>query len=89
MRELSKSVLNCVSALKVQLYAAVSIPLSDAAQIEESEGAYPHGTVSRDVWPRMSSGFDCVDDHAGYITRNGLGSLEIGAARDDQARTSS
>ena len=88
MRELSTSVLNCVAALKAQLCAALSIPLSDAPHLEESETAAIHGMVSRDVRSTpIDIAFECVDDHPGYLTRNGLGSLDIGAARDDQSRT--
>lgn len=83
MRELPTSVLNCLSALKAQLYAAVSIPLSDAAQLKECVVAVTHGMVSRDDRPSMGNASKCVDDHPGYLTSNGLGSLEIGAALDD------
>ena len=83
MRDLSKSVLNCVSVLKAQLYAAVAIPLSDAAQLGESERAATHGMISSGTPLSIGNAFKCVERRPGYLTSNGLGSLEIGAAHDD------
>ena len=83
MRDLSKSVLNCISSFKTQLFAAVSIPLRDGTELGESDKATIDGMVSLDAWSTIGKAFECVDDHPGYMTRNGLGSLEIGAALDD------
>ncbi len=84
MRELSKSVLNCISSLKTQLFAAVSIPLSDAVPLGESDEA-AGGMFSRDDGPSIGKAFKIVDDRPGYLTSNGLGSLEIGATRRPNA----
>jgi hypothetical protein len=83
MHELLKPVLDSFSSLKTQLQAALSIPLTDAAQLDESEGV---ASDSKEEWGSpCSSGksFKCVDDRPGNLTGNGLGSLEIGAAHDD------
>ena len=83
MRDLLKPVLDSVSALKTQLHAAVSIPLSDPMAFDESNAAATDGMASRDTRRSIGNSFKCVDDHPGYLTGNGLGSLEIGAACDD------
>ena len=83
MREIMNSLLNSVSTLKTQLEAALSIPLADASQLGEPENAAIDGTVSWDALRSTGKSFRCVDDHPGYLTGNGLGSLEIGAAYDD------
>ena len=83
VRELLKPVVDSVSALKTQLQAALSIPLTDAAQLDESEDAASDSMVSGDAGRSIGKSFKCIDDHPGYLTSNGLGSLEIGAAYDD------
>jgi len=83
MRELLKPLLDCVSTLKTQIQAALSIPLADASQLGESESAAIDGAVSWDAQRSTVKSFKCVDDRPGYLTGNGLGSLEIGAAHDD------
>ena len=83
MRELMKPLLNSVSTLKTQLHAALSIPLADTSQLGDYENSAIDGTVSWDAQPLTGKSFKCVDDHPGYLTGNGLGSLEIGAAHDD------
>lgn len=83
MCEFFRSILDSVSAFTTQLHAALSIPLTDPVQLDESEIA---GSNSIRPWERERSfvkSFKCIDDHPGYLTSNGLGSLEIGAAYDD------
>ena len=72
-----------VSTLKTQLKAALSIPLANESQLGESENAVIDGTGSWDAQRPVGHLFDCVGEHPGRMTRNGRGSLEIGAARDD------
>ena len=83
MRELLRSVFDSASTLKTQLEAALSIPLADASQLGEPENPAMDGTVSRDAQRPTGLLFDCVGEHPGRMTRNGRGSLEVGAARDD------
>ena len=83
MREILKPLLNSVSTLMTQLKAGLSIPLADASQLGEPENAAVDGTVSWDARRSTGKSFKCVDDRPGYLTGNGLGSLEIGAAYDD------
>lgn len=83
MRELLKPVLDTALALRTQLHAALSIPLTDAAQIDESEGVASYSMDERGAPGLGGKSFKCLDDRPGYLTSNGLGSLEIGAAHDD------
>jgi hypothetical protein len=83
MREIMNSLLNSVLTFKTQLEAALSIPLADASELGEHEKAAVDGTVSWDAQRSAGRSFKCVDDRPGYLTGNGLGSLEIGAAHDD------
>ena len=83
MRELLKPVLDSFSSLKTQLQAALSIPLTDAAQLDESEGVASDSMEERGAPGSSGKPFKCVGDRPGYLTSNGLGSLEIGAAHDD------
>jgi hypothetical protein len=83
MREFFQSVIECLRALKVQLSAAVSIPLFDLANFEDFEAAGVDHMVSCDAQKPVGTLFDCVTEHPGRMTRNGRGSLEIGAAHDD------
>jgi hypothetical protein len=83
MRELLRSILDSVSILKSQVRAGLSSPLSDPTQIEESDPLAADEIVSCDTRRSTGSSFNCVDEHSGYLTGNGLGSLEVGAAHDD------
>lgn len=83
MRELLKPVLDSVLAFKAQLKAGLSIPLADGSQLKEPESAVGRGMVSWDTQKPVGTFFDCVTEHSGRMTRNGRGSLEIGAAHDD------
>jgi hypothetical protein len=83
MRELLKPVLESFSSLKTQVRAALSIPLTDAAHADESEAAARDSMEVRDAPGSSGKSFTCMDDRPGYLTSNGLGSLEIGAAHDD------
>lgn len=83
MRELLRTILDSASALKTQLLAAVSIPLAEANQVAGCENAAIDSMVSRDAKKPVGTLFDCVTEHPGRMTRNGRGSLEIGAAHDD------
>jgi len=83
MRDLLKPILDTALALRTQLHAALSIPLSDAAQLVESEDAASDSMESCGAPSSSGKSFKCVDDRPGYLTSNGLGSLEIGAAHDD------
>jgi len=83
VRDVMNPLLDSVSTLKTQLKAALSIPLADASQLGEPESAAVDGTVSWGTQRSNGRSFKCVDDHPGYLTGNGLGSLEIGAAHDD------
>jgi hypothetical protein len=75
MRDFLKPLFDCFSSLKMQLEAALSIPLTEANQFDDAET-----DASDDMGRSFDMSFDCVDDHPGYMTRNGLGSLEIGAS---------
>jgi hypothetical protein len=81
MRELFSPVGLTLSALGAQLHAALSIPLTDAAQFDESEGTGGDRMEARRAGGSIGSSLKCVDDRPGYLTRNGLGSLEVGASR--------
>ena len=83
MREFFRSVLDSVSALTTQLHAALSIPLTDPAQLDESETAASDSMLPWEHERSIGKSFKCIDDHPGYLTGNGLGSLEIGASHDD------
>lgn len=83
MRELLKPVLDSVASLKTQLLAAVSIPLAEANQVGGRENAASDSMLPRERQRSIGKSFKCVDDHPGYLTGNGLGSLEIGASHDD------
>jgi hypothetical protein len=83
MRELLVPLLHSISTFMTQLKAALSIPLADVSKFGESENAAIGGVVSWDAQRSKGKPFKCVDDRPGYLTGNGLGSLEIGAARDD------
>jgi hypothetical protein len=83
MRELLKPVLDTALALRTQLHAALSIPLTEGAQLDESEVAARESMEPCGASGSSGKSFKCVDDHSGYLTSNGLGSLEIGAAYDD------
>jgi len=83
MRELLKPVLDTALALRTQLHAALSIPLTEAAQLDESEVAASDSMEPFGASGSSGKSFKCVDDRPGYLTSNGLGSLEIGAAHDD------
>jgi hypothetical protein len=83
MREIMNSLLNSVLTLKTQLEAALSIPLADASELGEHEKAAVDGTFLGAAQRPVGSSFDCVAEHPGRMTRNGRGSLEIGAARED------
>ena len=83
MRELLQPVLSSVSTLMTQFQAALSIPLTDAAQQDESEATVSDSTMSREHQRSIGNSFKCVDDRPGFLTGNGLGSFEIGGALDD------
>ncbi len=83
MHELLKPVLDTALALRTQLHAALSIPLTEAAQPDESEVAAGDSMESCGASGSSGKSFKCVDDRPGCLTSNGLGSLEIGAAHDD------
>ena len=83
MRELLKPLLDSVTALKTQMLAAISIPLAETNQFGERDNAAIDRMDSCDVQKPVGSLFDCVTEHPGRMTRNGRGSLEIGAAHDD------
>ena len=83
MSEVLKSLSDCVSALKMQLLASLSIPLSDSLAFDGLDTAAIDGMASRGTRRSVGNSFECMDDQPGYLTGNGLGSLEIGAAHDD------
>ena len=83
MSELLKSLSDCVSALKTEMLVAISIPLAQPDQFGERENAATDRMVSRDPQEPVGTLFDCVTEHPGRMTRNGRGSLEIGAAHAD------
>ena len=83
MRELLKPIFDIALALRTQLHAALSIPLTDAAPLDESEVVASDSMESRGASGSSDKSFKCVDDRPGYLTSTGLGSLEIGAAHDD------
>lgn len=83
MRELLRTIFDSASALKTQLLAAVSIPLAEANQVGGRENAASDSMLPWERQRSIGKSFKCVDDHPGYLTGNGLGSLEIGASHDD------
>ena len=83
MRELLKAVLENVSAFKTQVQAALLISITDEAQLDKSETTASEGVAFPGALQSNRESFRCVDDHYGYLTRNGLGSLDIGGAHDD------
>ena len=83
MRELLRTILDSASALKTQMLAAGSIPLAETNQFGERENAASDSMLTRERQRSIGKSFKCVDDHPGYLTGNGLGSLEIGASHDD------
>ncbi len=83
MRELLKPIFDTALALRTQLHAALSIPLTDAARPDESEVVASDSIESRGASGSSGKSFKCVEDCPGYLTSNGLGSLEIGATHDD------
>jgi hypothetical protein len=83
MRELLKPVLDIALALRTQLHAALLIPLTEGAQLDDSEVAAGESMEPCGASGSSGKSFKFVDDRPGYLTSNGLGSLEIGAAHDD------
>ena len=83
MRKLLNAVVESLSALKTQAQAALLIPMTDGAQLDEFETTASDGIAYLGAPQSNGVSFRCVDDHHGYLTRNGLGSLEIGGAHDD------
>lgn len=83
MREFLKLLLDSVAAVKTQMLAAISIPLADTDQFGERDNAAVDRMSSWDAQRPVATLFDCVTEHPGRMTRNGRGSLEIGAAHDD------
>lgn len=83
MREFLRPVLDTVLALRAQIHAALSIPLTDAVRLDESGVAASECMKSGGASGSSGKSFKCVDDRPGNLTSNGLGSLEIGAAHDD------
>lgn len=82
---LQKSLGDLFSALRVQLCAALSTAPDFGGRREESDGGidpdferWLHGDPSVTKNPASRYG----DRTPGYITGNGLGSMEIGAADD-------
>lgn len=74
--------LDTLASLWAQLRASVLVPLTD------TEGAAPplnrqaqfHGWLRGDTAVVRNAGSHYADGAPGYITRNGLGSLDVGAA---------
>ncbi len=85
MRDFLKPLFGCFSSLKTQLEAALSIPLTEADQFrfDDSETDASDDMGFSAAGRSFGRSFKCVDDHPGYLTGNGLGSLEVGAAHDD------
>ena len=83
MHELLSAVIESASSLKTQVQAALLIPMTDSAQLDESETTASDGMAFPSALQSNGESFRCVDDHHGYLTRNGLGSLDIGGAHDD------
>jgi len=83
MRELLKLVLESCCSWKTQVRAALSVPLTDAAHADVSAAASSDNMELRDAPASSGKSYSCTDDRPGYLTSNGLGSLEIGASHDD------
>ena len=83
MHDFLRPLLDCFSSLKMQLDAALSIPLVEANQFDDSETDASDDMGFFAARQSFGRSFKCVDDHPGYMTGNGLGSLEVGAAHDD------
>jgi hypothetical protein len=74
-----------IRSLRMQLVAALAVGLpADETARSRDQGADEEGEAGM-VRPRSVAG-DAArryrDDSAGYLTRNGLGSLEVGAFRE-------
>ena len=83
MLDFLKPLFDCFSSLKMQFDAALSIPLTEADQFDDSETDASDDMGFSAAGRSFGRSFKCVDDHPGYLTGNGLGSLEVGAAHDD------
>ena len=83
MRDFLKPLFGCVSSLKTQLQAALSIPLTEADQFDEPETDTSDDMGFSVAERSFGRSFEGVNGHPGYLTSNGRGSLEIGAAYDD------
>lgn len=68
-------------AAEVRAALSVGFPKEDAAEEEEADSAIDAGPGNERVGTRIQ-GSRFGQDAPGYLTRNGLGSLEIGAADD-------
>jgi len=83
MRALLNPVLDSILSLKTLFQATLLIPMTQTVQRDEAEAAASDSTVAPEFQGSIDMSFTCVDDSQGYLTGNGLGSLEIGAAYDD------
>ena len=83
MRDLVKLVFDSVLTLRTQLHAALSIPVSDPMAFDESNAVATDGMAVRNSRRSYREAFKFIDDHPGYLSGNGLGSLEIGGDNDD------
>lgn len=78
-----KSISNFFSLLRAQSLAAILVPLAASNQFGRRAKAYSEDIDSCDLQKPLDTLFNCVSEHPGRMTRNGRGSLEIGAALDD------
>lgn len=83
MLKFLKPLFDSLSSLVTQLQAALLVPIAEAAQPDESEASTSDGGALTDARRSNDELYRCVDDQLGYLTRNGLGSLDIGATHDD------
>lgn len=83
MLKFLKPLIDSLSALVTQLQAALLVPIAETALPDESEASTSDGEALSDARRSNDELYRCVDDQLGYLTPNGLGSLDIGAAHDD------
>lgn len=81
---IQSAILNSISSLWAQLCVAVRQPIVDV------DAEAPHQNIDPDFkewlhgFPSMNTNLEnhYAEDSPGYVTSNGRGSLEVGAAKD-------
>ena len=81
-RPLKSTLLDSLSSLRTQLHAALLIPIDDKKTAAPHGDSDFEGWLRRDPFVTRNPGNRYGERSPGFVTRNGLGSLEIGAAED-------